>query len=98
MRMLVFSAAAIAALSATSPAAAACSDDLVKADQNIHRTRAELQNAASAAAPAKCAPSRNRGPSPTSVRKVCAKGAPGPTRAKNAAATNAALVEVTRQM
>src|SRR3954464_11633816 len=76
MRMLVFSAAAITALSATSPAAAACNDDLIKADQNIHRTRAELQKAASAAAPAKCAAYRKHVASLTNVRNVFPNATP----------------------
>jgi hypothetical protein len=90
--------AAITALSATSPAAAACSDDLIKADQNIHRTRAELQKAASAAAPAKCAAYRKHVASLTNVRNVFAKCDTGTTKSQNAAATNAALAEFTRQM
>jgi hypothetical protein len=79
-------------------AAAACRDDLVKADQNFNRTRTELQGAASAAPPVKCAAYRRHIASLNEVRTVFARCDAGSDKAKNAAQTNAALAEFTRQM
>jgi len=97
---MTLSAAAMLAglLCATQPAAAACREDLVKADQNFNRTRSELQKAASAAAPAKCAAYRRHVASLTQVRTVFGRCDTGGNKAQNAAATNAALAEFTRQM
>jgi hypothetical protein len=95
----IFKAAAIAAACiGASPATAACRDDLIKADQNFNRTRTELQGAASAAAPAKCAAYRRHIASLTQVRSVFARCDTGTNKAQNAAATSAALAEFTRQM
>lgn len=87
-----------AAFFAAEPAAAACRDDLIKADQNFHRTRADLQNAASAAPPAKCAAYRRHVASLTQVRSVFARCDSGSSKAQNAAQTNTALAEFTKQM
>jgi hypothetical protein len=85
-------------MAAASPAAAACREDLIKADQNLHRTRAELQKAASAAQPAKCTAYRRHVASLTNVRGVFARCDTGANKAQNAAATGAALADFTRQM
>jgi hypothetical protein len=79
-------------------AAAACRDDLVKADQNFNRTRTELQGAANAPPPMKCAAYRRHIASLNEVRTVFARCDAGADKAKNAAQTNAALAEFTRQM
>src|ERR1041384_6576077 len=79
-------------------ASAACRDDLVKADQNFARTRSELQGAANAAPPVKCAAYRKHIASLNEVRTVFARCDSGADKAKNAAQTNAALAEFTRQM
>ena len=79
-------------------AAAACRDDLVKADQNFNRTRTELQGAANATPPMKCAAYRRHIASLNEVRTVFARCDAGADKAKNAAQTNAALAEFTRQM
>jgi hypothetical protein len=79
-------------------ASAACRDELIKADQNFHRTRSELQGAASAAPAAKCAAYRRHVASLTEVRNVFARCDTSGDKAKNAAQTNAAIAEFTRQM
>ncbi len=79
-------------------ASAACRDDLIKADQNINRTRSELQQAASAAPPVKCVAYRRHVASLTEVRKVFARCDTSAGKAQNAAQTNSALAEFTRQM
>ncbi|MEA2880205.1 MAG: hypothetical protein QOF14_5401 [Hyphomicrobiales bacterium] len=95
----IFTAAAIAAACiGASPATAACRDDLIKADQNFNRTRTELQGAASATGPAKCAAYRRHVASLKEVRGAFARCDTGTNKAQNAAATNAALADFTRQM
>lgn len=95
----IFTAAAIAAVCmGASPATAACRDDLIKADQNFARTRTELQGAASATAPAKCAAYRRHVASLKEVRGAFARCDTGTNKTQNAAATSAALSEFTRQM
>ena len=79
-------------------AAAACRDDLIKADQNFNRTRTALQGAASAAAPAKCTAYRRHVSSLKEVRSAFARCDTGTNKAQNAAATSAALAEFTKQM
>ena len=91
----LFGAAAIAAVT---PASAACREDLIKADQNLHRTRSELQKAASAAPAAKCVAYRRHVASLTGVRTVFARCDTSTNKAQNAAATGAAIAEFTRQM
>ena len=86
------------AMAAAAPAAAACREDLIKADQNIHRTRSGLQKAASAAQPAKCAAYRRHVASLTNVRSVFVRCDTSTNKAQNAAATGAAITEFTRQM
>jgi hypothetical protein len=88
---------ALLALTAGS-ASAACRDDLIKADQNINRTRSELQKAASAAAPVKCVAYRRHVASLTEVRNVFARCDTSADKAKNAAQTKSAIAEFTRQM
>jgi len=96
MRVLSLTTAMLALACAS--ACAACRDDLIKADQNFNRTRSELQGAASAAPPAKCAAYRRHVASLTEVRNVFARCDTGSGKAKNAAQTNAALAEFTKQM
>lgn len=83
---------------ASVPAAAACRDDLIKADQDIHRTRTALHNAAAAAPGPKCAAYRQHVAALTLVRNVFARCDTGPNKAKNAVQANAAIAEFTRQM
>lgn len=80
------------------PAAAGCRDDLVKADQNFARTRTDLQKAASATPAVKCVAYRKHIASLTEVRNVFARCDTGADKTKNAAQTNTALAEFTRQM
>lgn len=98
MRCAIGCLLAAAVITAASPAAAACRDDLIKADQNIHRTRGDLQKAASAAPAAKCAAYRRHVASLTNVRNVFARCDTSTNKPQNAAATGAALAEFTRQM
>ena len=95
-RILIFAAAMYFGMA--QPAAAACRDDLIKADQNFNRTRSALQGAASAAPPAKCAAYRRHVASLKEVRGAFARCDTGANKAQNAAATGAALAEFTRQM
>ena len=88
----------LAAVVLASPAGAACRDDLIKADQNFNRTRSDLQKAAAAAPALKCAAYRRHVASLTEVRNVFARCDTGGDKAKNAAQTNAALGDFTRQM
>lgn len=80
------------------PVAAACRDDLIKADQNFARTRTELNKAATAAPTAKCVAYRRHVASLNQVKTVFARCDTGTNKAQNAAATSAALAEFTRQM
>jgi hypothetical protein len=80
------------------PAAAACRDDLIKADQNFNRTRSALQDAAGAAPPVKCAAYRRHVASLKEVRSAFARCDTGSNKAQNAVQTNSALAEFTRQM
>ena len=98
MRCAIACLLAATVVTAASPAAAACREDLIKADQNIHRTRSGLQKAASAAQPAKCAAYRRHVASLTNVRSVFARCDTGTNKAQNAAATSAAIAEFSRQM
>jgi hypothetical protein len=79
-------------------ASAACRDDLIKADQDFARSRSALQASASAAQPAKCAAYRRHVASLSQVGKVFARCDTSANKAKNAAQTNSALAEFTRQM
>ena len=83
---------------ACASASAACRDDLIKADQNFNSTRSALQTAAGAAPPAKCAAYRKHVASLTQVRNVFARCDTGANKAQNAAQTNAAIAEFTKQM
>ena len=96
MRAFIIAAALFA--TACGSASAACRDDLIKADQNFNRTRSALQGAAGAAPPVKCAAYRKHVASLTEVRNVFARCDTGTDKAKNAAQTNAALTEFTKQM
>ena len=95
-RASLIAAALLAAACAS--ASAACRDDLIKADQNFNRTRSALQNAASAAPPLKCAAYRKHVASLTQVRNVFARCDDGANKTQNAAQTNAAIAEFTKQM
>jgi hypothetical protein len=98
MHMRTLCWAAVIATAACASASAACRDDLIKADQNINRTRSELQKAASAAAPVKCVAYRRHVASLTEVRNVFARCDTSADKAKNAAQTKSAIAEFTRQM
>jgi len=89
---------AAAAIAAASPASAACREDLIKADQNIHRTRSDLQKATSAAPAAKCAAYRRHVASLGNVRNVFARCDTSTAKAQNAAAAGAAVTAFTQLM
>lgn len=97
-RWIIAGLFAAAAIAAAVPASAACRDDLIKADQNLHRTRSELQKAASAAPAVKCTAYRRHVASLTNVRRVFARCDTSTNKAQNAAATGAAIAEYTRQV
>lgn len=82
----------------TATASAACREDLIKADQDFSTTRSALQGAAGAAPPARCTAYRRHVASLTQVRNVFARCDTGANKAKNAAQTNSALAEFTKQM
>jgi len=98
MRAKVWPILALFSVVGLQPAAAACRDDLVKADQNFNRSRTDLQKAAGAAPAAKCGAYRRHVASLTEVRNVFARCDTGADKAKNAAQTNTALAEFTKQM
>jgi hypothetical protein len=79
-------------------ASADCRSDLVKADQNFNRSRSDLQKAATAAPPAKCAAYRRHVASLTEVRNVFARCDTSANKAANAAQTNTTLASFTREM
>jgi|EndMetStandDraft_2_1072991.scaffolds.fasta_scaffold78778_2 hypothetical protein len=81
-----------------SSAQADCRDDLIKADQNFNKTRSALQKAATAAPPVKCAAYRQHIASLNLVKGVFARCDTSATKAKNAAQTNSAITEFTKQM
>ena len=91
-------AGALLAVLLVDPAAAACRDDLIKADQTFNRTRSDLQKAASATPPVKCRAYRRHVAALTEVRKVFARCDTSASKAANAAQTNTALAEFTTQM
>ena len=82
----------------TAGAAAACRDDLVKADQDFAKSRSSLNAAANAAPAVKCAAYRRHVASLGQVSKVFARCDTSADKAKNAAQTRSALSEFTRQM
>ena len=82
----------------TATAAAACRDDLVKADQDFSKSRTALNASANAAPPAKCAAYRRHVASLGQVSKAFARCDTSADKAKNAAQTKSALAEFTRQM
>ncbi|MGB9368453.1 MAG: hypothetical protein WCE79_20820 [Xanthobacteraceae bacterium] len=93
--------AALACLMAicwTAGAAAACRDDLIKADQDFSKSRSALNAAANAAAPVKCAAYRRHVASFGQVSKVFARCDTSAEKAKNATQTKSALADFTRQM
>src|SRR5947207_16008468 len=90
--------ACLLAVSWSATASAACRDDLIKADQDFSTTRSALQASASAAPPVKCAAFRRHVTSLTQVSKVFARCDSSANKAKNAAQTNSALADFTRQM
>jgi hypothetical protein len=79
-------------------AAAACRDDLIKADQDFAKSRTSLNAAANAAPAAKCAAYRRHVASLTQVSRVFARCDTSGDKAKNAAQTKSALADFTRQM
>ena len=88
-------------LAAAVPAAAesgTCRDDLIKADQNIHRSRANLQKASTGAPAVKCTAFRQHVAVLNSVKAVMARCDTGPNKAANATQTNAAIAEFARQV
>ena len=82
----------------TTAASAACREDLIKADQDFAKSRSALQASANSAQPAKCAAYRRHVASLAQVSKVFARCDTSTNKAKNAAQTNSALAEFTRQM
>lgn len=82
---------------AAGSAEAGCREDLVAADQNLHRTRSNLHQAVNAAPTAKCAAYRRHIGSLTQIRAVFAKCDTSADKTKNAAQATAAIAEFTRQ-
>jgi hypothetical protein len=75
-----------------------CRDDLIKADQNIHRTRSELQKASTGTPTAKCAAYRRHVASLNQVRNVFARCDTSPNKAENAKQANAAIATFSKQV
>ena len=98
MRILGFVAGVLLAAFASGSASADCRDDLVKADQHFNRTRSDLQKAADATPPMRCAAYRRHIASLTEVRSVFARCDTSANKQANAAQTKTTLVEFTRQM
>jgi len=98
MRILGFVAGVLLAAFACGSASADCRDDLVKVDQRFNRSRSDLQKAATATPPVKCAAYRRHVASLTEVRKVFARCDTSANKAANAAQTNTTLAAFTQQM
>jgi hypothetical protein len=98
MRILGFVAGVLLAAFACGAAYADCRDDLVKADQQFSRTRTDLQKAATATPPVKCAAYRRHVASLTEVRKVFARCDTSANKEANAAQTSTTLAAFTKQM
>jgi hypothetical protein len=95
LHALLFAALSLALVP---PAAAACREDLVKADQEFAKTRSALQQAAEATPAVKCAAYRRHIASLTQVRNVFARCDTSADKAKNAARTSATLASFNKQM
>jgi hypothetical protein len=98
MRILGFIAGVLLTAAACASANADCRSDLVKSEQNLNRTRGDLQQAATATPPVKCAAYRKHVASLTEVRNLFAHCDTGANKAANAAQTNTALAALTKQM
>ena len=98
MRILGFVAGVLLAAFACGTALADCRDDLVKADQHFSRTRSDLQKAATATPPVRCAAYRRHVASLTEVRTVFARCDTSANKEANAAQTKTTLVAFTKQM
>ena len=98
MRILGFVAGVLVAAFACGSALADCREDLVKADQHFSRTRSDLQKAASATPPVRCAAYRRHVASLTEVRTVFARCDTSANKQANAAQTKTTLVAFTKQM
>ena len=83
---------------APAPSTANCRDDLIKADQGIHRTRSALHKAQGAAPAVQCTAYRQHVASLNVVKNVFARCDAGANKAKNAATTGAAIAELSKQM
>ena len=90
--------ACLIAITWSAAAAAACRDDLIKADQDFAKSRTALQASANAAPPAKCAAYRRHVASLGQVSKVFARCDTSANKSANAAQTKSALADFTRQM
>ena len=91
-------AALLAAAGSAAAETGACRDDLIRADQNIHRSRANLQKASTGAPAVKCTAFRQHVAALNSVKAVFARCDTGPNKAANAAQTNAAIAEFAKQV
>jgi hypothetical protein len=96
--MMRLALACVVVACSTAAAAAACRDDLIKADQDFAKSRAALQASASAAPSVKCTAYRRHVVALTQVSKVFARCDTSGNKAKNAAQTRSALDDFTRQM
>jgi len=99
MYRAIFTLSFAALLGGPVPALAqACRDDLIKADQSIHRSRADLQKTAAATPAAKCAAFRQHVAALNVVKTVFARCDTSANKAANAAQANTAIASFTRQM
>ena len=88
----------LAAAGSAAAETGACRDDLIRADQNIHRSRANLQKASTGAPAVKCTAFRQHVAALNGVKAVITRCDTGPNKAANAAQTNAAIAEFARQV
>ena len=91
-------AALLAAAGSAAAETGACRDDLIRADQNIHRSRANLQQASTGTPAVKCTAFRQHVAALNGVKAVITRCDTGPNKAANAAQTNAAIAEFARQV
>ncbi len=91
-------AALLAAAASATAETGACRDDLIQADQNVHRSRDNLQKASTGTPAVKCTAFRQHVAVLNGVKAVIARCDTGPNKAANAAQTNTAIAAFAKQV
>jgi hypothetical protein len=91
-------AALVAAAGCAAAETGSCRDDLIRADQNVHRSRDNLQKASTGGAAVKCTAVRQHVAVLNGVKAVMARCDTGPNKSANAAQTNQAIAAFAKQV